>query len=1004
MSGCRLSRRSAFLVFHGAWIACAWLLAGAAHADGPLPEDLASQILNSAGVRRGLYVHLGCGDGALTAALGREGTSIVHGLSDDPVEVARARAFIDARGMYGTVSVEQIAGYDRLPYARDMVNLIVVDRLDELVEGGLSLRDVVDVLAPRGVAYVGGELSSSALETMLNEAGAEDVRLVNSNGTWAVFVKPWPDDMDEWPQYRHDPSHTAVSNDRRVGVPTGVRWISGRAWDLYRPHMQGLYSANGRLFYRYMRNPHIPGVEAGGMLIARDAFNGKELWSIEAGIGFGAQPFVAIGDYCYTTLEKKGPVVKLDAVTGKALLTFGSPAPVTSITYHKGVLIFGPGARAAYDTEGNRLWFSHRGCDPVIATGDNISVIAPQSPGNLLCLDLKTGREKWRVENVTGRLCAHHDGVLLIVDEVWRGPQLNNKEGTENFRQVYRAYSASDGSLLWGPMDLPLDAHHGVAEGFFLKGLLWINCWVNPYKDPDKREYVLGLDPRTGEEKKRLLLPNPRRMKHRCFWQRATADMILSRSAEFVNVNSGETRAFYAMRGACGFGYVPANGLLYQGKSQCICFPQMQGDLAFCSEPLADGQQAEEPVGERFVEGPGSPSTVRAGPGDWPTYRHDARRFGAATASVPAVLRELWTRPLGRGSVSSLVVVGDTVYVALIDRHKVAALDARNGEVRWTFTANGPVDSPPTFHRGSVLFGSHDGWAYCLGAANGRLMWRLRAAPLERRILVRERLESPWPVIGSVLTASDTAFFCAGRHSEADGGLYMFAVDPADGRIKWQRNIYREDAYVQANEKDIDTVNNDVLSSDGKAVYLGAMQFDVNTGKRLPNAAGPILWGGHWGMLFDNTLQPKGNRRDNWYYASASKLRRGRSTGFGPSGTTLSVDGRSIFGNETRKTSKAMEPFHLYCRPLIKGGPAWRIPVPEGKRVRAVLAAGDVLFVAVKDMADPGKSEVWALGVADGGPLGAVPLGAAPRHDGMAAVPGLLFVALENGSVTCLGE
>jgi len=1001
MSSHRTSRRSAFRAGYGAWIAFACLLAGAAGAAAAAtPEVLAAQILESEGVRCGLYVHLGCGDGALTTALARKGTSIVHGVSDDPGEVARARALIDASGLYGPVSVERIAGYDRLPYVRDTVNLVVVDRLAELLKKGLSLKDVVTILAPKGVAYVGGGLSSETLKSAFEKAGARDVRLVDTNGSWAVFTKPWPDDMDEWPQYRHDPSRTAVSNDRQVGVPTSLRWINGRDWDLYRPHMQGLYSANGRAFYQYMRNPHIPGVRVGGVIIARDAFNGKELWSIEARVGFNPRTFVAVGDHCYAILEKNGPVVKLDAVTGSTLLAFDSPA--TSITYHNGVLIFGPGARAAYDTEGNKLWASYTGLDPVIATGDNVFVVAPKSPGNLLCLDLKTGRERWRVKDVTGRLGAHHDGVLLMVDEVRHGEEVNNRAGLENFRQVYHAYSAGDGKLLWGPKDFPLDNHHGVAEGFFLKGLLWINSWVNPYKDPDKREYVLGLDPKTGEEKKRVYLPNPNRMKHRCFWQRATRDMILSRSAEFIGIDSEKTHAFYAMRGACGFGYVPANGLLYQGKSQCICFPQMRADLAFSSEPLPIGG----PVGERLVRGPGSPAAVRAGPGDWPTYRHDARRLGATDAEVPSALRQLWTRPLGRGSVSSPVVVDDTVYVALMDQHRIVALDAGSGEPRWAFTANGPIDSPPTFYRGSLLFGSHDGWAYCLGAADGRLIWRLRAAPRERRILVRERLESPWPVIGSVLVTSDTAFFCAGRHSEADGGMHMFAVDPVDGSIKWKKNIYREEAYVQANEKDIDTAINDVLCSDDSdsAVYLGAMQFDVETGERLAEARGPILWGGHWGMLFDNTLQPKGNRRDNWYYASAGKLRRGRSTGFGPSGTTLSVDGRSIFGNETKKTSKAVQPFHLYRRPIGKDGDGWRIQVPEGRRVRAVLAAGDVLFAAVKDQADPGKSEVWALDAADGKRLGAALLGAAPRHDGMAAVPGRLFVALENGSIICMGE
>ena len=44
-------------------------------------------------------------------------------------------------------------------------------------------------------------------------------------------------------------------------------------------------------------------------------------------------------------------------------------------------------------------------------------------------------------------------------------------------------------------------------------------------------------------------------------------------------------------------------------------------------------------------------------------------------------------------------------------------------------TAGGRIDTPPTIADGLCLFGSHDGWVYCLRAADGRLAWRFRAAP-----------------------------------------------------------------------------------------------------------------------------------------------------------------------------------------------------------------------------------------------------------------------------------
>ena len=77
--------------------------------------------------------------------------------------------------------------------------------------------------------------------------------------------------------------------------------------------------------------------------------------------------------------------------------------------------------------------------------------------------------------------------------------------------------------------------------------------------------------------------------------------------------------------------------------------------------------------------------------------------------------------------------------------------DAATGETAWTFSADGRIDSPPTYYRGRLLFGSRDGWVYCLRAADGALIWRFRAAPVDRRLVAFEQVESAWPVHGSVL-------------------------------------------------------------------------------------------------------------------------------------------------------------------------------------------------------------------------------------------------------------
>ena len=86
------------------------------------------QILEQSKVHGGLIIHLGCGDGRLTAALGAGGPYIVQGLDTDPENVAAARAHIKSEGPYGNVSADVFDGR-HLPYVDNLVNLIVAECL-----------------------------------------------------------------------------------------------------------------------------------------------------------------------------------------------------------------------------------------------------------------------------------------------------------------------------------------------------------------------------------------------------------------------------------------------------------------------------------------------------------------------------------------------------------------------------------------------------------------------------------------------------------------------------------------------------------------------------------------------------------------------------------------------------------------------------------------------------------------------------------------------------------
>ena len=64
----------------------------------------------SLNVKGGFVVHLGCGDGKLTLTLRPNSRFQVHGLDANPANVAKARATVRRRRVYGPVSIDRLRG------------------------------------------------------------------------------------------------------------------------------------------------------------------------------------------------------------------------------------------------------------------------------------------------------------------------------------------------------------------------------------------------------------------------------------------------------------------------------------------------------------------------------------------------------------------------------------------------------------------------------------------------------------------------------------------------------------------------------------------------------------------------------------------------------------------------------------------------------------------------------------------------------------------------------
>ena len=184
--------------------------------------DDAASILAASGVKGGIVVQLGIGDGSLTAGLRANDSFQVQGLDTDAATVAKAREAIFSKGAYGPVSVEKFDG-KTLPYIDNLVNLIVAEDL-----GGVPMDEVKRVLVPYGVA------------------------LVKQGGEWKKTTKSWSDQLDEWTHYYYSAKGNAVSKDKQVGPPSRLQWVGSPRWSRHHDRMSSVsaeVTSGGRLYY-----------------------------------------------------------------------------------------------------------------------------------------------------------------------------------------------------------------------------------------------------------------------------------------------------------------------------------------------------------------------------------------------------------------------------------------------------------------------------------------------------------------------------------------------------------------------------------------------------------------------------------------------------------------------------------------------------------------------------------------------------------------------------------
>jgi len=931
-------------------------------------EHSAKDILKASGIKGGLVVHLGCGGGKLTAALRADDSYLVQGLDTDPANIAQVRAHIQSLGLSGKVSAAVFDG-QRLPYVDNLVNLVVASG-----ECQVTTEEIARALAPGGVAL------------FLNRQSEIE------NRKW---IKPWPDEIDEWTHYLHGPDNNAVSHDMVVGPPRCLQWISDPVYGRHHDRLSSvsaMVSTSGRLFSIEDRAPALSiALPAEWRLIARDAFSGVTLWELPIGewestqTRFRSGPvqlsrrLVAVGNRVYVAMNYGGPLSCLDAATGATLKTYEGTEGVDEILYIDGTLyvvataVDGAQERrilAVSAASGEILWENKDGparsvLPATLAVGQRCLFFHEGQA--VVAIDRKTGQVAWRqpLPSVPKRpswlspTVVFHEGVVLCGDravdypEKWKEhPNLLSGMLQHGGLGLVTALSAEDGEVLW--QDEAAECFHGAVDVFVIDRLAWVSRgparfffeWTRPILDQMLGkdfyiENVTGRDFRTGEIKKTVDAAEAFTLTHhhRCYRNKATDRyIIMGRTGiEFINLTDGPSLRNNWTRGACQYGVMPANGFLYTPPHPCTCYnaSKMNGFFAYSSRKEA--AWADKTI-TRLTKGPayddsGSPlSTLRSSlPADWPTFRHDNARSGCGSAPVTDRLAVAWRSDL-RGKLSAPTSADGKVFVSAIDRHTVYALDLDTGKELWSYIAGGRVDSPPTYWKGRVYFGSADGSIQCLNAADGALAWRFLAAPEQSSIVAWDQLESPWPVAGSVLVRDGSVYALAGRSSNLDGGMYFIKLDALTGEPQLTKQVYNRDPETgrQAEERIDD-------------LYMPGLLYDV------PSSKGESIFVREARLSLDGTMSDEpqthlysvgGFLDDTWwhryYMLYGTRFKNGPGGGLSrsggaPFGRLLICDGKRVYGYGRVNNNK----YHLFCN-STNARESSRLPrtAPKAKQVR----------------------------------------------------------------------
>ena len=931
--------------------------------------DDAEAILKASAVRGGLCLIVDAADLSMPEALANAGSLYVRVLQPDAAKAGTWGGKVAHGELREKIGVA--AGpFNPRHYGSDLFNLVIVNNWPA-VSDAIPLAELKRMLVPGGVAALANP--PAALVERAVKQGFE--RIAGPKGRLLL---------------------------QRPAGPIGefapcdaVRWRSGSRYQRIMSHdFQSVVFGDGKLLYRETVSRI-----GGGLcfeLVCRDACNGRTLWTIEEPAFTNAVwrgylrsrmgAAIASNGKVYTGLGKD--FVCLDAETGKVLAILAKGARPGQVIIHNDKYLLAGGkirdlktAKVLGKYTGGRIVVSG---DVVCGTRDGKIVVACRIPD---------GKVLWRVDTQKDQPGGHPyrlfcSDTALHISRGWPAASLSTMD-------------LKTGKTLWVYPPPPRPKVRDVPTYVF-GDKLYI-----AYRDKtikEKHDFALmAVEAATGKVLRKKIYAPGKKWAGGCWRPRRAGDYVLYHHNLWLNTKTLERTYLVLFRPKCDQGPLPRNGMIYG-------FPGRKAGAIKGIAALAprDIEFDSVPGGKVLkTHAPAPDPTPAAAKTDWPMFRGNAVRGNAVNTSLGKTLTLKWTATVGLGKrtygamdsertgLSQAVCRDGLAAVADIEGQRVVAFNTDTGDVKWTFHVGARVDFPPTFHRGLALVAAKDGWAYCLDAKTGKLIYRLLIAPHERYIGGQETLESMWPTAGDVAVFNGIAYASAGLATNIHGGIRVVAFLPRSGRVVWSRCISGKPTI-----NDLETQPTLLVHNPGSGrVRMGHIAFDPKTGKsgRANRGDHGLLRSGRHGSMED--WLSTNNRLRLCEDMGGVVVDNGRG---GVSGRLIAFSASFGIGSNVARKGKtiyALGPITVSGKSR-DGKTKWSSPSSE-LNVDDLVLTPDAAYCVGHYETGAKPAELRILSVADGSVLATHPIDAFPAYNGMSAAGSKLFIATRDGKLIC---